>query len=88
MLTNNDVLSLATQSLSLVLSGSLPVIITAAVAGIAVSLLQALTQIQDQGLPTAVKFFAVIFILFVTYTSMASSIAAYTITIFNYIAKV
>jgi type III secretion protein S len=88
MLTNNDVLSLATQSLSLVLSGSLPVIITAAVAGIAVSLLQALTQIQDQGLPTAVKFFAVIFILFVTYTSMASSIAAYTINIFNFIAKV
>jgi hypothetical protein len=49
---------------------------------------QALTQIQDQGLPTAVKFLAVVFILFATYTSLASSLAAYTITIFNFIAKV
>ena len=88
MLTNNDVLSLATQSLSLVLSGSLPVIVTSAVAGIAISLVQALTQIQDQGLPTAVKSLAVVFILFATYTSLASSLAAYTITIFNFIAKV
>jgi len=88
MLSTNDVLSLATQSLSLVLSGSMPVIITAAVAGIAISLVQALTQIQDQGLPTAVKFLAVVFILFATYTSLASSLAAYTVTIFNFIAKV
>ncbi len=88
MLTNNDVLSLATQSLSLVLTGSMPVIVISAVAGIAISLIQALTQIQDQGLPTAVKFIAVVFVLFATYTSLASSIAVYTVTIFNFIAKV
>ena len=88
MLTNNDVLSLAVKSLSLVLTGSLPVIVTAAVAGIAISLVQALTQIQDQGLPTAVKFLAVVFVLFATYASLASSLAAYTLTIFKYIAKV
>ena len=88
MLTNNDILSLATQSLTLVLSGSLPVIITAAVAGIAISLIQALTQIQDQGVPTAVKFLAVGFILFATYTNLASSLSAYTLTIFKFIAKV
>jgi type III secretion protein S len=88
MLSNNDVLSLATQSLTLVLTGSLPVIITAAVAGIAISLIQALTQIQDQGVPTAVKFLAVVLILFATYTSLASSLSAYTLTIFKFIAKV
>jgi len=88
MLSNNDILSLATQSLTLVLTGSLPVIITAAVAGIAISLIQALTQIQDQGVPTAVKFLAVVFILFATYTNLASSLSAYTLTIFKFIAKV
>ena len=88
MLTTNDVLSLAVKSLSLVLTGSLPVIVTAAVAGIAISLVQALTQIQDQGLPTAVKFLAVVFVLFATYASLASSLATYTLTIFKFIAKV
>jgi type III secretion protein S len=88
MLTTNDILTLATQSLTLILSGSLPVIVVAAVAGIAISLVQALTQIQDQGLPTAVKFMAVIFILFATYTSLASSLAAFTLKIFDKIAGI
>ncbi len=88
MLADKEVLSLASQSLTLVLTGSLPSIAAAAVAGVVVALLQALTQIQDQGLPTAVKFFAVLFVLFMTYVSTASSIASFTQMLFNLIANI
>jgi type III secretory pathway component EscS len=83
MLTDREILSLASQSLNLVLTGSLPAITAAAIAGVAIALVQALTQIQDQGLPTAVKFFAVILVLFFTYVQIGSSIAVFTATLFT-----
>ena len=88
MLADKDILNLASQSLTLVLSGSLPSIAAAAAAGVAVALVQALTQIQDQGLPTAVKFFAVLFVLFLTYVSTASAIAAFTVSLFGLIQSI
>jgi type III secretory pathway component EscS len=88
MLGEKEILNLASQSLTLVLTGSLPSIAAAAIAGVAVALVQALTQIQDQGLPTAVKFFAVLFVLFLTYVSTASSIAAYTTMLFGLIETI
>lgn len=88
MLGDKEILNLASQSLTLVLKGSLPSIAAAAVAGVAVALIQALTQIQDQGLPTAVKFFAVLFVLFLTYVSTSSSIAVFTTAIFNLIQTI
>lgn len=88
MLGDKEILNLASQSLTLVLKGSLPSIAAAAVAGVAVALVQALTQIQDQGLPTAVKFFAVLFVLFLTYVSTSSAIAVFTTSIFNLIQTI
>lgn len=88
MLVDREILSLASQSLTLVLTGSLPAITAAAIAGVAIALLQALTQIQDQGLPTAVKFFAVILVLFFTYVQLGSSIAVFTETLFDMIETI
>ncbi|MEK9823102.1 MAG: flagellar biosynthetic protein FliQ [Gammaproteobacteria bacterium] len=88
MLAERDILSLASQSLNLVLTGSLPAITAAAVAGVAIALVQALTQIQDQGLPTAVKFFAVILVLFFTYVQLGSSIAVFTSSLFDMIETI
>jgi len=88
MLADKEILNLASQSLTLVLTGSLPSIAAAAVAGVAVALIQALTQIQDQGLPTAIKFFAVLFVLFLTYVSTSSAIAAFTSSIFGLIRTI
>jgi type III secretory pathway component EscS len=51
-------------------------------------LFQALTQIQDQGLPTAVKFFAVLFVLFLTYVSASSSIASFATALFALIETI
>lgn len=88
MLTDREILGLASQSLSLVLTGSLPSIAAAAIAGVAVALFQALTQIQDQGLPTAVKFFAVMFALMMTYISTSTAISAFATLLFGLIEKI
>lgn len=88
MLSDREILGLASQSLSLVLTGSLPSIAAAAIAGVAVALFQALTQIQDQGLPTAVKFFAVMFALMMTYISTATAIAAFANVLFGLIESI
>ena len=88
MLGDKEILNLASQSLTLVLTGSLPAIAAAAIAGVAVALFQALTQIQDQGLPTAVKFFAVLFVLFLPYVSTSTGIAAYAISLFALIETI
>jgi type III secretion protein S len=88
MLADKEILNLASQSLTLVLSGSLPSIVAAAVAGVVVALFQALTQIQDQGLPTAIKFFAVLFVLFFTYVGSATQVANFTNALFALIQTI
>jgi len=60
------ILDCTTQALILVLLLSMPAITVAAVVGIIVSLLQAVTQIQDQTLSFAVKLIAIIVTLIVT----------------------
>jgi type III secretion protein S len=88
MLTSTDIVELAQQALGLILSGSAPAMIAAAVAGISIALLQALTQVQDQALPTAVKFFAVIAVIYVTYISVSASIATFGDMLFERIATI
>ncbi len=53
------VLELAMQSLVLMLQLSLPPILVASVAGLVVSLFQAITQLQEQTLAFAIKLIAV-----------------------------
>ena len=88
MLTGAQTSQFTQQALDLVLTNSMPTMLAAAVAGLAIALLQALTQIQDQGLPTAIKFFAVMFTLYATYTALAGSLATYGDLIFTTIASI
>ncbi len=60
------ILTLAAQALWLVLLLSMPPIIAAAAIGLLISLIQALTQIQEQTLPFAFKLIAVIISIFLT----------------------
>jgi len=87
-MTSSDIVTVSNQALALVLSASVPAILAAAVGGLAISLLQALTQVQDQGMPTAVKFFAVIAVLFFTYTATAGDFMSFGDLIFDKIAQV
>ena len=58
------ILTLTAQALWLVLLLSMPPIIAASVVGLMISLIQALTQIQEQTLPFAFKLVAVIISIF------------------------
>ena len=88
MLSSSEISEVTRQALDLVLTSSTPTMLAAAVAGIAIALLQALTQVQDQGLPTAAKFFSVMAILYATYSGLSSSLAAYSDMLFSRIATI
>ena len=68
-------LSLMNQALMTVLLLSAPALIAAILVGLGVGLLQALTQIQDQTLPQAVKLVAVLLVLIVTGPLLGGEVA-------------
>lgn len=55
--------NLVSQAMMLVLTSSLPPIIVATAVGLLIALFQALTQIQDQTLPFAVKIVATFLVI-------------------------
>lgn len=64
-MTNDIFLSLMNNALWTVLLLSAPPLLAAIVIGFGIGLLQALTQIQDQSLPQAVKVIAIMLVLIV-----------------------
>ncbi|TWI35135.1 type III secretion system export apparatus subunit SctS [Paracoccus sulfuroxidans] len=74
------------HALILVLQLSLPVIIAATAVGLIVGLIQALTQIQDQTLPMAVKLLAVSGVIIVLGAALSARLIAFTIDVFSRIA--
>lgn len=63
---NSAVLELMYQAFYLILMLSLPPILVAAIVGILLSLLQAITQLQEQTLSFGIKLIAVCVTLFLT----------------------
>ena len=71
------------HALVLVFQLSMPAIAVAAVIGLLVGLLQALTQIQDQTLPQAVKLVAVGVVIMVTGAALSAQLLSFTIDVFS-----
>lgn len=82
-MTSNDIVSFLVQALYLTLLLSMPTILVAAIVGTLFSLLQALTQIQEQTLSFAVKLIAVGVTLFLTAGWVGGELMNYTLTIFS-----
>lgn len=78
-----DVISHVIKALLLVLWLSLPPIVVASVVGTLFSLLQALTQIQEQTLSFAIKLIAVGLTLFLTARWVGGEILNYTLALFE-----
>lgn len=76
-----DLVGLLTQALYLTLLLSLPTILAASIVGTLVSLLQALTQVQEQTLPFAIKLIAVGVVLALTARWMGGELYNYTLVI-------
>jgi type III secretion protein S len=79
----DEALYYVTQSMTLVMVLSMPPIIVASVVGIIISLLQALTQIQEQTLPFAIKLLAVAITIAAMSGILGSELYNYTEGIFN-----
>ena len=71
------------QSLKLVLILSLPPIIVAAGVGILVSLIQALTQVQEQTISFAVKLVAVFITIMIIFRWVGAELFLYTQKMFE-----
>ncbi len=78
---------LAAQMMWLVLLLSLPVVVVASVVGVLVSLIQALTQVQDQTIQFLIKLLAVAATLAITYHWMGDVLLNYTTKSFDQIAQ-
>ncbi|MCC7005270.1 MAG: EscS/YscS/HrcS family type III secretion system export apparatus protein [Ottowia sp.] len=77
------IIHFASELLWIVLLLSLPVVAVASLVGIVISLVQALTQIQDQTLQFLVKLIAVSITLVVSYSWMGTVLLNYTIRTFG-----
>ena len=83
-----DALFQTTQAMILVMMLSMPPIIVASVVGIIVSLIQALTQIQEQTLSFAIKLIAVAITIAAMAGILGSEMLNFTITLFNDFPKI
>ena len=81
---NSIVLDFSVRAMILTLILSLPSILVATAVGLMVSLLQALTQIQEQTLGFTVKLISVVIVLLVTARWIGSEIMQFTRYLFSY----
>lgn len=78
-----DALHALTESMMLVMVLSMPPIIVASIVGLVVSLLQALTQIQEQTLSFAIKLVAVSIAIAATAGFMGHEMVMFTTNLFD-----
>jgi type III secretion protein S len=86
-----DVGSLTTflkQGLSLVLLLSLPTVIVIAVVGLAVALLQAVTQVQESSISFGIKLIAGVAVIALTSQWMGNEVLNFIDSIFTAIARI
>ena len=84
----DDALHYLTESMILVMVLSMPPIVVASLVGILVSLLQALTQVQEQTVSFAIKLIAVAVTIAAFSGVLGSEMLKYTLKLFNDFPKI
>lgn len=79
----SEVVQITQQSLWLVLLLTAPPVLVATGVGLLIALIQAATQLQEQTLQFAAKFFAIVFTIFVTASLAGGTLYQYTDRIFS-----
>jgi len=79
----SEVIQLTQQALWLVLLLAAPPIVVATGIGLLIALIQAATQIQEQTLQFAAKFFAIVFTIFITVSLTGGSLYQFSDRIFS-----
>lgn len=83
---NDEIIALTAQALFLAFRVSLPVVLASAGVGVVISLIQAVTHIQDQTLPFLLKLGAAVTTLFVTGYWMFNELNRFAQRVFELIA--
>lgn len=81
-----QILHITREAMLLVLILSLPPIIVASVLGVMVSLVQAITQVQEQTLSFAIKLLGVTVTLVVVASWLGRELLLYAIRLFDHVA--
>lgn len=87
-MTEQQVLSLSGHALLLIVLLSAPMLLSALVVGLIISILQATTQIQEQTLSFVPKIVATFVALLVCGTWIASTLGNFTLKVFEYVATI
>ncbi|MEN3386713.1 MAG: type secretion protein [Hyphomicrobiales bacterium] len=82
-MTPNDAIHQLNQAMILVMLLSMPPIVVASLVGIVVSLLQALTQVQEQTISFAVKLIAVAATIAAMASFLGSEMLSFTLKLFD-----
>jgi type III secretion protein S len=85
----NDVelVAIISKGLYIILMLSLPAILAATIMGTLVSILQALTQVQEQNISFVVKLITMVIVLYMTLSWMGATIYDYAISTFQLMNK-
>lgn len=81
-----DINNFIVQSLYLIVVLSAPVLLTAMIVGLIISLLQAVTQIQEQTLSFVPKIVATFIVIALTAGWVANSLYTFAVEVFKYIS--
>ena len=87
-MTESEIVQHASNAMLLVLLLSMPPIIVASLVGLIISLIQALTQIQEQTISFAFKLIAIVVTLFLTMSQLGEELFAYGEISFRKISEV
>ena len=82
-MTQDTVISLATQAMSLAMKISLPILLVGLAIGLIVSIIQAVTQIQEQSLAFIPKILAMAAVLVIGGPWMLGQLLSYTTELWN-----
>jgi flagellar biosynthetic protein FliQ len=83
-----EVISSMREGLWVLMIISAPVMLTALVVGLTVSLMQALTQVQEMTLTFVPKVVAMLLMIMLAMPYMLQSLQDYTLELFNHIANI
>ncbi|MBS3970080.1 MAG: flagellar biosynthesis protein FliQ [Clostridia bacterium] len=86
-MTQEFIIHLAREALSLAILLSMPALGTGLVVGLAISILMATTQIQEQTLIFVPKIIAVFLAIFIASSWMLASIIGFAVSIFGNLAN-
>ena len=82
-MTQDTVINLATQAMSIAMKVSLPLLLVGLLVGLIVSLIQAVTQIQEQSLAFIPKILALALVMVIGGPWMLGQLLGYTAELWN-----